>query len=93
MKLSAELVEDLVEEGQRPTTFEESFRGPGMRRLGQVAALGVAKIDRDRAPTASTLLSVLPIMLIRQEMLASGQKESPKSTLRGVDRSECLFFE
>ena len=86
--LAFEPVEATVQEGQCPATLKKALGRDFMGRLEDVAALGVAKVDREMLHPAAALGGAVPVPGVGEEVLERGEQERAEPAPRAVDRSE-----
>ena len=85
---SARAVEDPVEQGQGPGAVEEPLGRQVVGRLVEVAALGVAGVDREDRPAAAALQGPVAVAAVGQEEGAVGQQERAEAALGRVGGGE-----
>ena len=77
-----------VQQGQGPVAFEEPLGGGAVRWLAQVAALGVAGVDRQPREASAALRGPVVLAAVEQEAGAVGQQEGPEPALARVGRRD-----
>ena len=81
-------VEGAAEQRQGPGAVEEPLGGQVVGRLDEVAALGVAGVDRHRRPVAAPLLGPVAVAAAGQEEAAVGAEEGAEAARAAVGGGE-----
>src|SRR5437588_5862408 len=84
LKFFAQADERLLEQGQCPASLKDRLRSRGVGGFEMIAALACLKVQRHDVPAAATLLRLVTLARLRQEMLEGGQQEGAKLAACGI---------
>jgi len=82
----------LVEKGEGPLAFEESFRRPGVAGFAGIARIAGAEIQGQGNDAAAVFLGTGFIPFVGEEIFESGEEKTAKSATFLLSGSQNVFF-